>query len=32
MTTSSKLNFRRCQPKDILTNRTVNLFQDRARY
>ena len=30
MTTSSKLNFRSCQPKDILTNRTVNLFQDRA--
>ena len=30
MTTSSKLNFRSCQPKHILTNRTVNLFQDRA--
>ena len=30
MTTSAKLNFRSCQPKDILTNRTVNLFQDRA--
>ena len=30
MTTSHKLNFRSCQPKDFLTNRTVNLFQDRA--
>ena len=30
MTTSSKLNFRSCQPKHILTNRTVNLFQYRA--
>ena len=30
MTTSSKLNFRSCQPKYILTNRTVNLFQYRA--
>ena len=32
MTTSSKLNFRSCQPKDILTNRTVNLLQDRALF
>ena len=32
MTTSSKLNFRSCQPKHILTNRTVNLFQYRALY
>ena len=31
MTTSPKLNFRRCQPKDILTNRTVNLFQYRVQ-
>ncbi|MBB3703671.1 hypothetical protein, partial [Alloprevotella rava] len=31
MTTSAKLNFRSCQPKDFLTNRTVNLFQYRAR-
>ena len=31
MTTSSKLNFRSCQPKHILTIRTVNLFQYRAR-
>ena len=30
MTTSSKLNFRSCQPKHILINRTVNLFQYRA--
>ena len=30
MTTSSKLNFRSCQPKHILTIRTVNLFQYRA--
>ena len=32
MTTSAKLNFRSCQPKDILTNRTVNLLQDRALF
>ena len=31
MTTSPKLNFRSCQPKHILTNRTVNLFQYRAK-
>ena len=30
MTTSHKLKFRSCQPKDILTIRTVNLFQYRA--
>ena len=32
MTTSHKLKFRSCQPKDILTNRTVNLLQDRALF
>ena len=32
MTTSHKLNFRSCQPKDFLTNRTVNLLQDRALF
>ena len=30
MTTSHKLKFRSCQPKDILTIRTVNLFQYRT--